>query len=110
YLESMASDLTDLYPLLANGGEGMKLYGDMAERAGIIMTGQTKEAALALKDQMFMLDLQFQGAKNQLVTAVIPAFVDIAEAFLGGSEQGLQFEEVADGVAKTLKGLASVAI
>ncbi len=110
YLESMASDLTDLYPLLANGGEGMKLYGDMAERAGIIMTDKTKEAALLLKDQMFMLDLQFQGVKNQLMTAVIPAFVDIAEAFFGGAEQGLQFTDVAEGVAKTLKGMASVAI
>lgn len=110
YLESMASDLTDLYPLLANGGEGMRLYGDMAERAGIIMTDKTKEAALLLKDQMFMLDLQFQGVKNQLMTAVIPAFVDIAEAFFGGAEQGLQFTDVAEGVAKTLKGMASVAI
>lgn len=110
YLESMASDLTDLIPLLANGGEGLRLYGDMAERAGIIMTDETKEAALALKDQVYMLDLQLQGAKNQLMQSVIPAFVDIAEAFFGGSEQGLQFTEVANGVAKTLKLMASVAI
>ncbi|MGE4314596.1 hypothetical protein [Acinetobacter sp.] len=110
YLESMASDLTDLYPLLANGGEGMKLYGDMAERAGIIMTDQTKEAALALKDQMFMLDLQMQGAKNQLVSAVIPAFVDVADAFFGGSEQGLQFTTVADGIAESLRFVAKMAI
>ncbi|WP_180075236.1 phage tail tape measure protein [Acinetobacter sp. YH12254] len=110
YLESMASDMTDLYPLLANGGEGMKLYGDMAERAGLIMTDQTKEAALALKDQMFMLDLQMQGAKNQLVTAVIPAFVDVADAFLGGSEQGLQFTGVAEGVGTAIRGIGKVAI
>lgn len=110
YLESMASDLTDLYPLLANGGEGMKLYGDMAERAGLIMTDQTKEAALALKDQMFMLDLQFQGAKNQLVTAVIPAFVDVADAFLGGSEQGLQLTSVAEGVGTAIRSIGKVAI
>ncbi|WP_180173062.1 hypothetical protein [Acinetobacter sp. YH12029] len=110
YLESMASDLTDLYPLLANGGEGLKLYGDMAERAGIIMTDQTVESAKLLKDQVYMLDLQMQGAKNQLMQAVIPAFVDIAEAFFGGSEQGLQFEKVAEGIAKTLKALAAVAI
>lgn len=110
YLESMASDLTDLYPLLANGGEGLKLYGDMAERAGIIMTDQTIESAKALKDQVYMLDLQMQGAKNQLMQAVIPAFVDIAEAFFGGSEQGVQFEEVAEGISKTLKVLASIAI
>lgn len=110
YLESMASDLTDLYPLLANGGEGFKLYGDMAERAGIIMTDQTREAALALKDQMFMLDLQMQGAKNQLVSAVIPAFVDVADAFFGGSEQGLQFTTVADGIAESLRFVAKMAI
>lgn len=110
YLESMASDLTDLYPLLANGGEGFKLYGDMAARAGLIMTDQTREAALALKDQVYMLDLQLQGVKNQLMQAVIPAFVDIAEAFLGGSEQGLQFTGIAEGVAKTLKWVAAAAI
>lgn len=110
YLESMASDLTDLYPLLANNGEGMKLYGDMAERAGLIMTDTTKEAALALKDQMFMLDLQFQGAKNQLVSAVIPAFVDVADAFLGGSEQGLQFTTIAEGVGTAIRGIGKVAI
>lgn len=110
YLESMGSDLTDLYPLLANGGEGLRLYGDMAERAGIIMTDQTKEAALALKDQMFMLDLQMQGAKNQLVSAVIPAFVDVADAFLGGSEQGLQFTGVAEGVGTAIRNIGKVAI
>ncbi|QSG85607.1 hypothetical protein [Acinetobacter indicus] len=110
YLESMASDMTDLYPLLANGGEGMRLYGDMAERAGLIMTDQTKEAALALKDQMFMLDLQMQGAKNQLVTAVIPAFVDVADAFLGGSEQGLQFTTIAEGVGTAIRSIGKVAI
>lgn len=110
YLESMASDLTDLYPLLANGGEGMKLYGDMAERAGVIMSDNTKEAALALKDQMFMLDLQFKGVQNQLMAAVIPAFVDVADAFFGGSEQGLQFTEVADGIAESLRFVAKMAI
>ena len=110
YLESMASDLTDLYPLLANGGEGFKLYGDMAARAGLIMTDQTREAALALKDQVYMLDLQLQGVENQLMQAVIPAFVDVADAFFGGSEQGLQFTGVADGIAESLRFVAKMAI
>lgn len=110
YLESMASDVTDLIPLLVNGGEGMRLYGDMAERAGIIMTDQTIEAAKTLKDQVYMLDLQLQGAKNQLMQAVIPAFVDIADAFFGGSEQGLQFTGVADGIAESLRFVAKMAI
>src|SRR5690606_29813945 len=110
YLESMASDMTDLIPLLVNGGEGMQLYADAAERAGLVMSDETIAQAKILKEQMYLLDLQFQGAKNQLMQAVIPAFVDIAQAFFGGSEQGIQFSGVAEGVAKVLKGVASVAI
>lgn len=110
YLESMASDMTDLYPLLANGGEGMKHYADMAERFGVIMADETLESAALLKDQMYSLDLQMRGAKNQLVQAVIPAFVDIAGAFFSSSDQGLQFTEVSNGIAKVLKVIASVAI
>jgi hypothetical protein len=110
YLESMGSDLTNLIPLLVNGGEGFKLYGDLAERAGIIMSDSTRESAIMLKDQIYMLDLQLQGAKNQLMQAVIPAFVDIAAAFFDGSEQGVQFTSVAEGIANTLKGLASIAL
>lgn len=110
YLESMASDMTDLIPLLINGGEGMQLYSDAAERAGLVMNEETIAQAKILKEQIYLLDLQLQGAKNQLMQAVIPAFVDIAQAFFGGSEQGIQFAGVAEGVAKVLKGVASVAI
>ena len=110
YLESMGSDLTNLIPLFANGGEAAKIYGDAAERAGIIMSDNTIQQTKILKEQVYLLDLQMQGAKNQLMQAVIPAFVDISEAFFGGSEQGQQFTNVAEGVAKTLKGLAAIAI
>ena len=110
YLESMASDMTDLIPLLANSGEGMQLYSDAAERAGIVMSDETVAQAKILKEQMYLLDLQMQGAKNQLMQAVIPAFVDIAQAFFSGSEQGLQFTDVSNGIAKVLKVIASVAI
>ncbi|WP_180031451.1 hypothetical protein [Acinetobacter sp. YH12245] len=110
YLESMASDMTDLIPLLINGGEGMQLYSDAAERAGLVMNEETIAQAKILKEQIYLLDLQLQGAKNQLMQAVIPAFVDIAQAFFGGSEQGIQFSGVAEGIAKVLKGVAAVAI
>ncbi len=110
YLESMASDMTDLIPLLVNGGEGMQLYADAAERAGLVMSDETIAQAKILKEQMYLLDLQFQGAKNQLMQAVIPAFVDIAEAFFSGSEQGLQFTDVANGIASGLRFVAKVAI
>lgn len=110
YLESMASDMTDLIPLLINGGDGMQLYSDAAERAGMVMSDETIAQAMILKEQMYLLDLQMQGAKNQLMQAVIPAFVDIASAFFSGSEQGLQFTDVANGIADGLRWVAKVAI
>ena len=110
YLESMASDMTDLIPLLVNGGEGMQLYSDAAERAGLVMSDETIAQAKILKEQMYLLDLQLQGVKNQLMQAVVPAFVDIAQAFFGSSEQGLQFTDVADGIAESLRFVAKMAI
>ena len=110
YLESMASDMTDLIPLLINGGDGMQLYSDAAERAGMVMSDETIAQAMILKEQIYLLDLQMQGAKNQLMQAVIPAFVDIASAFFSGSEQGLQFTDVANGIADGLRWVAKVAI
>ena len=110
YLESMGGDLTELIPLFINGGEAAKIYGDAADRAGLVMSENTIQQAKILKEQVYLLDLQMQGAKNQLMQAVIPAFVDISEAFFSSSEQGLQFEGVANVVAKTLKGLAAIAM
>lgn len=110
YLESMASDMTDLIPLLMNGGEGMDLYADAADRAGLVMSDSTIKQAAILKEQVYLLDLQLQGAKNQLMQAVIPAFVDIADAFFSGSEQGAQFSDVADVIADGLRYVAKVAI
>lgn len=110
YLESMASDMTDLIPLLMNGGEGMDLYADAADRAGLVMSVSTIKQAAILKEQVYLLDLQLQGAKNQLMQAVIPAFVDIADAFFSGSEQGAQFSDVADTIANGLRYVAKVAI
>ena len=58
YLESMGSDLTNLIPLFANGGEAAKIYGDAAERAGIIMSDNTIQQTKILKEQVYLLDLQ----------------------------------------------------
>lgn len=109
-MESMGSEATMLIPLLRNGGEGLKLWADAAERAGIIMSEETIASAAELRVQTQLLDMQLQGAKNQLMQAVIPAFVGIADAFFGGSTEGAIFEGAAEGIAETLKWLAKIAI
>ncbi|MFY0034847.1 hypothetical protein ABTP97_24200, partial [Acinetobacter baumannii] len=57
-MESMASDSTLLIPLLKNNAEGMKLWGEAAEDAGIILNDKTIKAARELQVQTKMLDMQ----------------------------------------------------
>lgn len=110
YVENMGNDLTKLLPLLYNNGEGMKGWADAAERAGAIMDEQTIKKAKELQVQTQLLQLQLTGMKNQIMQAVVPALVNIADAFFSSTEQGVQLSDMADGLAKTLKVLASVAV
>lgn len=109
-MESMGSEATMLLPLLKNGGEGFRLWSEAAERAGIIMDEQAIAKSAEFRVQSELLQMQLQGAKNQLMQAVVPAFTDIANAFFSGTEKGMQFSEVASGVSTVLKFLAKTGL
>lgn len=80
YLESMASDTTNLIPLLRNGGEGFKFWADAAERYGLIMDESAIQKASEFKVQLGLLDMQVQGAKNQFIQGLMPALVSVGDA------------------------------
>jgi hypothetical protein len=52
YMEAIASDATNLIPLLKNGGAGFKEFGDAARESGLILDEVTikslKESSIAL--------------------------------------------------------------
>ena len=108
YMEAVADEATSLIPLLENGGEGFRLWAEAARNAGAIMDEETLAAAQRLKVETQLLEMQFTGLKNQFMSAVIPALNQIASAFLSSSEQGVQFNSVAEGVANTMIWLAKV--
>lgn len=109
-MESMASDTTALIPLLVNGAEGMHLWADAAEKAGVIINDETREAAKALSVEIKLLNMQLEGAKNQVMQAVLPAFVDIASAFLTTEGNTISLNGAADGLANTLRFLSKVGL
>lgn len=78
YLESMASDATALIPLLRNGGEGFKRWGDAAQAAGAIIDGKTSKAMADLRDLTAEADLAFKGIKVQVAEGALPAMQDFA--------------------------------
>ena len=109
-MESMASDSTLLLPLLKNNAEGMRLWGEAAERAGIIMDEKTLKASRELQVQTQMLDMQYEGLKKQLLSAVIPSLVDISEAMLDGDKNARGMADAGDVLATSLRGVAAIGI
>lgn len=109
-MESMASDSTLLLPLLKNNAEGMRLWGEAAERAGILMDEKTLKASRELQVQTKMLDMQYEGLKKRVLSQVIPALVDISEAMLDGDEKARGMADAGKVLADSLRGVAAIAL
>ncbi|WP_407493656.1 transglycosylase SLT domain-containing protein [Acinetobacter baumannii] len=73
YMEAIISDSSLLIPLLENGGEGFKKWGDAAEKAGAIMSDDLVANLSEAKKQLMLMDLQWQGLENRLINNVVPA-------------------------------------
>ncbi len=108
--ESLASDLTNLMPLFSEGGTTVAEYGEALKEAGVIKTKDAIAQSQLLAAQTQALNLQYQGAKNQLVTGFMPALVNVADAMFGTSKNGLQLQEVGEGLGSVFKGVAHAAI
>lgn len=72
YMEAIISDSSLLIPLLKNGGEGFKKWGDAAERANAIMSDEMIETLALAKENVQLLNLQWDGLKATLVNSVVP--------------------------------------
>ncbi len=124
----------DLKPLINAGSEGLKAYGDEAERLGLIMSDEAVGALGAFDDQMQKLKATTEVAGRELAVSFLPATQKVAESLtelastvttalsdgfqdadvdtiLGGLfdklSQGLgNVAEIMPGVAKFVTGLA----
>lgn len=109
YLESMASDTTNLIPLLKDGGKGFEFWADAAERAGL-MSEETIAKAGELTVQMKLLDLQVKGAKNQFIQGLMPALVSVGDAMSGATVETNLMSEAGETLGDVFKGVAVFAI
>lgn len=108
--ESLASDLGNLMPLFSDGGTLLGEYGKALEDAGVIKTKEAIEQSQILAAHTQALNIQFEGAKNQLIAGFTPALVDVASAMFNTSKNGTDLKSVGEGLGEVLKYVASVAI
>lgn len=79
YMEAIISDSSLLIPLLEKGGEGFKKWGDAAEKAGAIMSDDLVKSLAEAKENLQLMDLQWQGVEARLVNSVVPAIETVIE-------------------------------
>lgn len=101
FMEAIASDTTALIPLLRNGGEGMKKYGDEAQRLGAIMSDDMISGTKELQEVTRQMDLQWTAFKTNIVSELLPTISDLAETINSPSFQ--------EGFATIIKGAVDAA-
>lgn len=79
YMEAIISDSSLLIPLLENGGEGFKKWGDAAERANAIMSNEMIENLALAKENVQLLNLQWDGLQATLINNIVPVVQTVAE-------------------------------
>lgn len=108
YLESMASDTTNLIPLLKDGGKGFEYWADAAERAGVIIDESGIQKAAELKVQIKLLELQVEGAKNQFIQGLMPALVSVGDGMSNATTETNLMADAGETLGEVFKGVAAV--
>ena len=81
YMEQIVNDGSLLIPLLKDGSAGFKKWGEEAKNAGAIMSKDMVDNLGKAKENLYTLELQFQGFQAMLINSVTPAVTAIAQNF-----------------------------
>ncbi|WP_284088563.1 transglycosylase SLT domain-containing protein [Acinetobacter pittii] len=81
YMEQLVDDGSALIPMLQNGGAGFKKWGEEAKAAGAIMSDGMIANLKTAKENVFKLQLQFQGLQAILVNNITPVITSISKNF-----------------------------
>lgn len=72
FMEQIANDGSLLIPMLENGGKGFDEWGRAAERAGAILSDSMLQDINEAKENVAILNLEWQGFQASLINEVIP--------------------------------------
>lgn len=110
YLEALASDTTNLIPLLKDGGAGFKLMGEEAQQLGLVMSSIDVAQIEEANKQMDKAAAAFKGAGQAITVELAPYVAAITEQFVGAAKEAGGFGEIAkDGMEGAIKVVAFMA-
>jgi hypothetical protein len=110
YLEALASDTTNLIPLLKDGGAGFKSMGEEAQQLGLVMSSIDVAQIEEANKQMGKAAAAFKGAGQAITVELAPYVAAITEQFVDAAKEAGGFGEIAkDGMEGAIKVVAFMA-
>jgi len=106
YMEAMASDATELLPLLRDNGAEMERLGDRAQRLGAIMDQDTIEALTNTRQALRDLTAAGAGFRNEIMAALAPQIERLAEGAVRLAER---FSELSPRTQRIIAGIGGLA-
>lgn len=101
----------DLIPFLNEGKTGIAELTAEAERLGVVISGETADAADEFNDKLTKLKSGLIGGLGQQVAAqLLPTLNKLADSFLKGAEGAQAMAEIASVVATGIKLIGTVAV
>ena len=99
-----------LIPMLNEGSAGIAKFREEAERLGIVISEKDAQAAAELNDQIGALQKGIGGMITQLTIGLLPALLQIVEAFKGVTESGEGMRSWGEEIGGVLRFLAEQVI
>jgi hypothetical protein len=100
---------TDMIPFLNKGSGSITELIAQAQKMGLVMSGDALESAGRLDDQFKLMDAQIEGLQRRASSALVPAFLQITNAFSQSTQQGGAMSGVFDGLGEVLLMITKVA-
>ncbi len=102
YMESIADEASALMPLLKNGGEQLKYWGELAEDTGYIMSQELIKSAKAFGEETKIMGMRWQGFKNQLSELTFPPLTAWLDEM---NKTGGAFDNLSKSVIAGMRGI-----
>ncbi|MEB3898536.1 DUF4214 domain-containing protein, partial [Pseudomonas guariconensis] len=81
YMEAVADEATALIPLLKDNGQGFRVFGEQAEKAGRVLSQLEIDRLVEVRQSIVNLQGAFDGASRQLVSGMLPGMEGLADLF-----------------------------
>ena len=99
----------DLNPLIKAGSQTWNEYCQEAEQAGLVLSEDGMAALGAFNDGLQRVDATMDAAKNQIMSALAPAFTEIANVVANAAQQFTQWVQT-DEAQAMLKSITDAVI